>query len=204
MPAADDVGRLNLSDIGRIRTWHPIIRAPRPEDLAMSVSLYDLSVPVFIQTLTQLRSILQKGLAHAETRKFDGAVLANSRLFPDMLPLTRQVQIASDAAKGAAARLSGTEPPKYEDNETTLPELIARIDKTLDFLKGFKREQFEGAQTRTIHIKNPRSEHTFPGLIFLRHWALPNFFFHVTMTYALLREAGVELGKSDYLGKVDG
>jgi hypothetical protein len=170
----------------------------------MSVSIYDLSVPVFIHTLGNLKSILQKGLASAESRKFDPGVLAGARLYPDMLPLARQVQIASDAAKSAAARLSGTEPPKYEDNETTVPELIARIDKTLDFLKGFKREQFEGAETRTVHFKNPRSEHTFSGLVFLRHWALPNFFFHVTTTYALLREAGVEIGKADYLGKVEG
>ncbi len=170
----------------------------------MSVSIYDLSVPVFIHTLGNLKSILQKALASAESRKFDPGILAGARLYPDMLPLARQVQIASDAAKSAAARLCGTEPPKYEDNETTVPELIARVDKTLDFLKGFKREQFEGAETRTVHFKNPRSEHTFSGLVFLRHWALPNFFFHVTTTYALLREAGVEIGKADYLGKVEG
>jgi len=165
--------------------------------------MYEASVPAFIHTLGNLKTILQKAAAHAENRKFDPNVLVGSRLFPDMLPFTRQIQIASDAAKGAAARLSGTEPPKFEDNETTLPELIARIDKTLDYLKGFKPAQFDGAESRTINIKTPRSEHTFTGLVFLRHWALPNFFFHVTTAYNLLRHAGVELGKADYLGRVE-
>jgi len=170
----------------------------------MSISVYDASIPVFIHTLTNLKVILQKGAAYAETRKFDANILAATRLFPDMLPMTRQVQIASDAAKGAAARLSGTEAPKFEDNETTIAELIARVDKTLDYLKSFKPAQFEGAETRTINIKTPRNEFTFSGLVFLRHWALPNFFFHVTTAYNLLRHAGVEIGKADYLGAVPG
>lgn len=168
----------------------------------MTVSMYDLSVPTFVHTLRTLKVILQKGAAYAETKKIDASVLPASRLYPDMLPLARQVQIASDAAKGAAARLSGTEPPKFEDNETTIAELIARVDKTIDYLQGFKAAQFEGSETRTVTIKTPGRDFSFPGLTFLRHWALPNFFFHVTMTYALLRHNGVELGKADYLGAV--
>jgi len=168
----------------------------------MKLSMYEASIPLFLQTLENLRSILQKGAAHAEAKKFDPNVLANSRLAPDMLPLTRQVQIASDAAKSAAARLSGTEPPKFEDTETTFPELIARVDKTIDYLRSFTPAQFEGSEARTVSIPTPRVVYTFAGLQFLRHWALPNFFFHVTTAYNLLRHNGVELGKADFLGKV--
>jgi uncharacterized protein len=167
----------------------------------MKISMYEASIPVFIHSLGNLKSILQKGVQYAETRKFDPNNLAAIRLFPDMLPLTRQVQIASDSAKFAASRLSGTEAPKFEDNETSLADLIARIDKTIDYLKGFRDDQFEGAEDRTIVIKNSRGEQTFTGLVYLRHWAIPNFFFHVTTTYALLRHSGVELGKADFLGK---
>jgi uncharacterized protein len=166
----------------------------------MTMSMYEASVPTFLHTLKSLKAILEKGLAHAEAKKFDPGVLAASRLFPDMLPLTRQVQIASDAAKSAAARLAGIEPPKYEDTETTIPELIARIDKTIDYLQSFKAAQIDGSEERTINIPTPRGTFTFPGLAFLRHWALPNFFFHVTTAYNLLRHNGVELGKGDFLG----
>ena len=168
----------------------------------MSNSMYEASIPMFLHTLRSLRAILEKGAAHAQAKKFDPAILASSRLFPDMLPLTRQVQIASDAAKGAAARLTGLEPPKFEDNETTIAELVARIDKTIDYLQGFKAEQFEGSESRTITVKTPNQSFTFPGLIYLRHWAIPNFFFHVTTAYNLLRHNGVEIGKADYLGRV--
>jgi hypothetical protein len=168
----------------------------------MKISMYEASIPVFVHTLGNLNSILQKGVQYAEARKFDPNNLAATRLFPDMLPLTRQVQIASDTAKFVASRLSGTEAPKFEDNETTIAELIARVDKTLDYLKGFRPDQFEGAEDRTVVIKTSRGEYTFTGLVYLRHWAIPNFFFHVTTTYALLRHSGVELGKADFLGKV--
>ena len=168
----------------------------------MSISMYEASIPVFVHTLTNLKAILQKGAAYAEAKKFDPGILANSRLAPDMFALARQVQIASDAAKGAAARLSGTEPPKFEDTEKTLDELVARIDKTLDYLKSFSAAQIDGSETRTITLNTPRGALTFNGLTFLRHWALPNFFFHVTTTYNLLRHNGVEIGKADYLGKV--
>jgi hypothetical protein len=170
----------------------------------MKISMYEASIPTFIHSLGNLKVILQKAVQYAETRKFDPNVLTTARLFPDMLPFTRQIQIASDAAKGAAARLSATDAPKFEDTETTIAELVARIDKTIDYLKGFKPEQFDGSEDRSITIKTPRNEFTFPGLVYLRHWAIPNFFFHMTTAYNLLRECGVEIGKADYLGKVDG
>jgi uncharacterized protein len=168
----------------------------------MKISMYEASIPTFLHTLRNLKTFLEKGSAHAEARKYDPNLLAATRLTADMLPLTRQIQIASDAAKGAAARLTGVDPPKFDDNETTLADLIARIDKTIDYLQGFKPEQFEGAEDRTITIQTPRQTFSFPGLIFLRHWAIPNFFFHVTTAYNLLRSNGVELGKADYLGRV--
>ena len=168
----------------------------------MKISMYEASIPTFLHSLRNLKTFLEKGGAHAEARKFDPNLLAATRLTADMLPLTRQIQIASDAAKGAAARLAGVDPPKFEDNEATLADLIARIDKTIDYLQGFKPAQFEGSDERTITIQTPRQSFTFPGLIFLRHWALPNFFFHVTTAYNLLRSNGVELGKADYLGRV--
>ncbi len=169
----------------------------------MNMSMYQSSVPMFIHTLKNLKAILEKGAAYAEARKFDATALASSRLFPDMLPLARQIQIASDAAKSAAARLAGVEPPKFEDTETTLPELIARVDKTIDFLRTVQPAQVDGSEDREITVKTPRAEFKFTGLVFLRHWAIPNFFFHVTTAYNLLRHAGVEIGKADYLGRVD-
>ena len=168
----------------------------------MKISMYEASIPTFLHTLRNLKTFLEKGTAHAEARKYDPNLLAATRLTADMLPLTRQIQIASDAAKGAAARLAGVDPPKFEDNETTLADLIARVDKTIDYLQGFKPEQLEGSDERTITIQTPRQTFSFPGLIFLRHWAIPNFFFHVTTAYNLLRSNGVELGKADYLGRV--
>lgn len=166
----------------------------------MTMSMYEASVPTFLHTLRSLKSILEKAIAHAEAKKLDPGVLAASRLYPDMFPLTRQVQIASDAAKGAAARLAGVEPPKFEDTETTIPELIARVDRTIDYLQSFKSAQIDGSEERTITIQTPRGPLSFPGMAFLRHWAIPNFFFHVTTAYNILRHNGVELGKADYLG----
>jgi uncharacterized protein len=173
-----------------------------PGAAPMQMSMYEASIPLFVHTLESLKAILQKGAAHAEAKKFDPTVLINSRLAPDMLNLARQVQIASDAAKGAAARLAAVEPPKYEDNETTFPELIARVDKTIDYLRSFKPAQVDGSDERTITISTPRGAYSFPGVAFLRHWALPNFFFHVTTAYNLLRHNGVEIGKADFLGRV--
>jgi len=168
----------------------------------MSLSLYDASIPTFVHSLRALQAILDKAVAHAETRKFDPNVFVSVRLYPDMLPFSRQIQIASDAAKGAAARLSGTEPPKFEDNETTMAELIARVTKTIDYLEGFNPQQFEGDDNRVITIKTPRTSLSFKATDFVRHWALPNFFFHVTAAYALLRHGGVEIGKLDFLGPI--
>lgn len=167
----------------------------------MPISMYDASVPMFAHSLKALRAVLEKAAAHAERKKFDTLILANSRLFPDMLPLINQIQIASDAAKGAAARLSGVEPPKFEDNEKTFPELLERIDKTIAFLTSVTPDQFAGSEDRVVTIKTRQETHSFPGLIYLRHWAIPNFFFHITTAYNLLRHNGVEIGKSDFLGK---
>ena len=166
------------------------------------MSIFDVSIPTFVHTLKALRAIVEKGAAHAEAKKIDPAVLIGSRVFPDMLPFSRQIQIATDVAKGAAARLAGMEPPKFEDTEQTFPELIARIDRTIDFLTNIQPAQLDGAEDRTITIATPRASFSFPGLVFLRHWALPNFFFHVTTAYNLLRHNGVEIGKADYLGSV--
>ena len=171
----------------------------------MSISMYDASVPTFLHTLNALKALLQKAVAHAEAKKFDPNILAGVRLAPDMLPLAKQIQITSDVAKAAAARLTGTDAPKFEDNETTMDQLIARIDKTVDYLKSVNAKQFEGSETRTVTIVTPRQTFSFPGLAFLRHWAIPNFYFHVTTTYALLRHNGVEIGKADFLGAlIDG
>lgn len=168
----------------------------------MSVSLFDVSVPVMTHALSNLSSLLDKAAAHAAAKKIDPAVFVHARLFPDMLPLARQVQIACDGAKGAAARLAGIEVPVHEDNEKTIPELQARVAKTIDFLKSVKREQFAGAESREVVLKFPTRTLQFTGLAYVNLFVLPNVYFHVTMTYALLREGGVEIGKSDFLGPI--
>lgn len=166
----------------------------------MTVSIYDVSIPVLIRGLTNLSVVLDKAAAHAEAKKIDPAVLAQARLFPDMHPLTRQVQIACDTAKGAGGRLAGIEIPKHEDNEVSLAELKQRIAKTLDFLKSLKPSQLEGAESRPLEIKTPNRTFSFTGLSYVNHFVLPNFYFHETIAYALLRENGVEIGKFDFLG----
>jgi hypothetical protein len=168
----------------------------------MKLSMYAASVPVFIRQLANLKTILEKAFAHAEQRKIDPAVLVAGRLFPDMLPLSKQVQIATDHAKGAAARLAGLEPPKYEDTETTFVDLIARIAKTIAYLETFSAAQFEGADERTVSLTMRGNTLTFGGTEYLVGYALPNFYFHVTTAYAILRHSGVEIGKGDFLGKV--
>ncbi len=166
----------------------------------MSSSLYDLSVPVFSHKLNNLRQILKKALAQAEARKIDPAVLVQARLAPDMFPLVRQVQIATDQAKGCAARLAGGEPPRYEDKETTFAEIDERIGRTVAFLGTLKKQDFEGAEDRRIHL--PVRDHTaeLVGLPYLLHFAYPNFYFHLTTAYAILRHHGIEIGKGDFLG----
>ncbi|WP_028009092.1 DUF1993 domain-containing protein [Solimonas flava] len=167
----------------------------------MTLSMYQASVPVFIRMLGNLRLLLEKGAAYAEARKFDGTALPDSRLFPDMFPLSRQVQIATDNAKGCAARLAGIEPPKFEDSERTIPELIGRIDKTLTFLQTLQPSQIDGSEERPITLQLRSGALNFDGRAYLLHFALPNFYFHVTTAYNLLRHNGVEIGKPDFLGR---
>jgi hypothetical protein len=164
--------------------------------------MYSLSAPVFVRMLRNLDGVLDKGAAYAVERKIEPAVLVNARLFPDMFPLSAQVRIAGDFAKGAVARLTGNEPPKYEDNETTLDDLKARIAKTIAYVEGFRPQQFEGAETRTISLKMRGEDKTFDGLTYLANIVLPNFYFHVTTAYDILRHNGVELGKRDFVGPV--
>jgi hypothetical protein len=166
----------------------------------MAISMYDFSIPVLTRGLMNLSAILDKAAAHAAAKKFDPAVLAQSRLFPDMHPLVRQVQIACDTAKGAAARLAGIEVPKHEDNEATIADLKARIAKTVDFLKSVNAAQLKDAESRDIEIKFPSGSWKFTGIAYLADFVLPNFYFHVSMVYALLRKNGVEIGKNDFLG----
>jgi len=162
--------------------------------------MYDTSVPVFIHFLTSLSAVLKKAEDHCAAKKIDPAVMLGLRLTPDMFPLSRQVQIASDAAKGAGARLAGIAVPSFPDDEKTFEELQARIAKTIAFLNSLAKAQFEGAESRAISLKAGGREMNFDGgASFLETWAKPNFFFHLTTAYAILRQAGVELGKRDYL-----
>ena len=165
----------------------------------MSVSLADFSVPLFVRALTNLSNMLDKGAAYAAARKFDPSVLADLRLYPDMFPLKRQVQIACDTVKGAAARLGGVDIPKHEDTETTIDELKARIAKTIAFVKSVDPAKIAGAENTPITLKFPNSTLQFNGKSYLSDFVLPNLYFHVTTTYALLRHNGVEVGKGDFL-----
>jgi uncharacterized protein len=167
----------------------------------MKISMYQASVPVLKRMLGNLTDVLHKGAAHAEAKKIDPAVLIASRLYPDMFALARQVQIASDTAKGCAARLAGTEIPKYEDNEATFPELIARITKTIAFLDTFKPAQIDGTEDKSITLQMRSGDLNFTGLSYLLNFVMPNFYFHVTTAYDILRHNGVEVGKIDFLGK---
>lgn len=166
----------------------------------MQVNAYTSSVPVFVKMLTNLSAILGKAAAHAEARKIDPSVLLNARLFPDMFPLSRQVQLASDFAKGATARLAGHEPPSWEDKEASFAELQARIARTIDFVQGFKPEQFAGADERDITLTVRGDTLRLKGAPYLLNRALPNFYFHVTAAYAILRHNGIEVGKKDFVG----
>ena len=168
----------------------------------MSVSIYQASVPVFQQTLTAISNVLKKAAAHAEAKKIDPSVFINARLAPDMHPLARQIQIMSDQAKGGVARIAGVEIPSFADTETTFDELQARIAKTLDFIKSVKPAQFDGGATRTVTMKVGGNDMSFPGATYLFHFVFPNFFFHATTAYAILRHNGVEIGKRDFIGPV--
>jgi uncharacterized protein len=168
----------------------------------MSISMYEASVPVFARYLGNLKAILHKAAAHADAQKIDPAALINSRLFPDMLPFSRQVQLVSDMAKSGSSRLAGLEPPKFEDTESTFAQLQERLDKTLTHLKTFQAPHFDGSEERAITVNTARGPITQQGKAYLTQFLLPNFFFHVATAHDILRHNGVELGKADYLGTV--
>ncbi len=167
----------------------------------MPISMYQASIPPLIRSLSNLVGILEKSAAHAEAKKIDPSVLINSRLYPDMLPLARQVQIASDIARRGVARLAGIEAPKIEDSETTFPELIARLEQTIAFLKTIKPDQIDGSEEKAISLPIGNQTMEFKGLPYLLYFIQPNVYFHVTTAYDIFRHCGVELGKLDFLGK---
>jgi hypothetical protein len=166
----------------------------------MSISMYTASVPVFRQILTSLSAILEKAESHADARKIDPNALLQARLFPDMFPLVRQVQLATDFAKGAAARLAGTEVPRYDDVETDFAGLQERLQKTLAFLDSVPREAIEDGFDRDVTVGTGANQRQFKGLPYLLHYALPHFYFHATTAYDILRHNGVEIGKKDFIG----
>jgi len=167
----------------------------------MSLSMYHASVPLFVRALTNLHHVLKLGEKHANDKGVEASIMLQTRLIPDMLPLVKQVQIATDMAKNGTARLAGVDPLKFEDNETSFEELYARIDRALDYIKSFKPEQIDGSETRTITLKMRRGDMNFEGQAYLLHFVIPNFFFHCTTAYAILRESGANLGKEDFIGK---
>jgi uncharacterized protein len=166
----------------------------------MNISMHAMSHGVFKRALTQLLHVMEKGVSNAKARSFDTNVLANARLAPDMLPFTKQIQLTSDFAKNSMARLAGIEAPRYEDNETTMDELVARVKKTLDYIDTVPPSALEGSETRDIKIPLRDRTVEFKGLAFLQYWAIPNFFFHHVTAYNLLRHNGVDIGKRDFLG----
>lgn len=166
-------------------------------------TMYEATIAPLKRTLFNLAAILKKGEEFADAKKIEHAVLLNARLFPDMYPLTRQVQIATDMSKGAAARLAGVEIPKYEDNETSFTELQARIAKTIAFIDTVKPAQMEGSELREVTITVRNVGLIFTGQDYLLKWVNPNVYFHVTTAYNILRHNGVELGKQDFLGPRD-
>ena len=167
----------------------------------MSITMHSASVPIFNRQLSVVLNWLDKAQAHAEARKFDSGNFLGLRLAPDMLPFVAQIRIASDTVKGCVARLAGIEAPKFEDNEASLDDLRARIRKTIDFANSVPADSIDGSEARVITIPmRTRDPLVFAGEAYLKHFALPNFFFHVGMAYALLRHNGVELGKNDFLG----
>ena len=166
----------------------------------MTISMFQASVPRLINALNNLSHILDKAQAHIDAKKIDASALIQFRLYPDMLNFTRQVQIASDTAKGVVARLAGVEIPAYEDNEQSIADLKARIAKTIAFIEGFKPDQIDGTEDKDIITKRGETETHYKGMQFLLGHAIPNVYFHTTTAYAILRHNGVEVGKRDYLG----
>jgi hypothetical protein len=169
--------------------------------VAMKTSMYQTSVPTFTRVLNNLAAILEKAAAHAEARKIDPAVLLSARLFPDMFPLTRQVQLAADTAGSGAARLAAAEVPAHENNESSFAELITRLRKTIAQLETLTPEQLDGTEDKTVSWQTRSSTKSMQGLPYLLNHVLPNLFFHATTAYNILRHNGVELGKMDYLGR---
>ncbi len=167
----------------------------------MSISMHSASVPVFSAMLKNLAHVLAKGEANASERKIEPVVFLNARLAPDMLTLTRQVQIATDHAKGAPARLSGRDPLKLEDNEASFAELQARLQKVQDYLASFSAADIDGSEERPIVLKIGGQDMTLAGMQYLLHFAMPNFYFHVTTAYDILRHNGVPVGKADFFGR---
>ncbi len=165
------------------------------------MAMFENTIPVIIHSLSNLQNILAKAEQYADQKQFSGEVLVNARLFPDMLPLAKQVQIAADTAKGCAGRLSDTAIPSFADNETTLSALRERLEKTIAYLQTMKPEQINGSEARAIELKFPKSTLKFTGIDYVNYFVLPNLYFHVTTAYAILRHNGVELGKVDYLGE---
>jgi len=170
----------------------------------MSISMYQASVPVFVQYLKGLSGILDKAEAHCAAKKIDPVVLTSTRLIADMFPLSRQVQVACDFAKGVTGRLAGTDLPAWDDNEKTIPELKARVHKTIAYVESFKPAQIDGSENRDIALKVGGNAVTFKGQPYLLHFGLPNFFFHTAAAYSILRTNGVDIGKRDFLGPVPG
>jgi hypothetical protein len=166
----------------------------------MKISMHAMSHHVFQKALTQLLFVIEKGVANAKARNFDPNIFVSQRLAPDMLPFARQVQLASDFAKNSMARLAGIDPPKFEDNEATIDELVARVRKTLEYIDTVPAAALEGSEDRDIKIPLRDRTLEMKGLPFLQNWALPNFFFHHVTAYNLLRHNGVDIGKRDFLG----
>ena len=166
----------------------------------MPFTIYEAAIPPMIRSLQNLSNILDKAVAQAKSEDKSLDALLEARLAPDMFPFTRQIQVVSDTAKGAAARLAGVEPPGFPDEVKTFPELQQRIAKTVDYLKSFRAAQFDGAEDRTVTLKFPNGEMKFSGREYLTGFVLPNFYFHMTAAYALLRHNGIAVGKMDYLG----
>jgi uncharacterized protein len=166
----------------------------------MTISMYQASVPAFVRALNNLAAILEKGAAHAQARKIDEAVLLGSRLYPDMLPLVRQVQLVSDTAKSGAGRLAGAEFPAYEDKEATFQELVLRLRNTITYLQTLRPEQIDGGEDKTVSWQTRSSTKSMQGLPYLMYHVLPNVHFHVTTAYGILRHNGVTIGKKDFLG----
>jgi hypothetical protein len=168
----------------------------------MNVSMYQATVPPITRALNNLATILEKAAAHAEAKKIEPAALIGSRLFPDMFPLAKQVQIASDISKGGAARLAQVDPPAFEDNEQSFEDLVARLRKTVAFLETLKPTQIDGSEGRTVTWKTRTAEKSMEGLPYLFNHVLPNVFFHCATAYNILRHNGLEIGKQDFLGKL--